>query len=143
MRASPPGSEALHQFGVTICNDAMLKSGGSHRNALDHLITPRYALPTAVEFHPPTAYRKVHGALVQLDERGGARVRFQLSVLGCGLVHMRCDDGRRPDELVHRMRRRKRGHRVRAEIEQGEIRLVEIAYDRFHLGAREIRTLDS
>src|SRR5258707_2408903 len=46
---------------------------------------------------------------------------------------MRCDDGRRPDEFVYRMRRRKRGHRVRAEIEQSEIRLVEIVHDRFHL----------
>lgn len=46
---------------------------------------------------------------------------------------MRCDDGRRPDEFVHRVRPRKRGHRVGAQIEQREIRLVEIVHDRFHL----------
>ena len=47
---------------------------------------------------------------------------------------MRSDDGRWPDELVHRVRRRKRGHRVRAQIEYREIRLVVLVHDRFHLG---------
>jgi hypothetical protein len=64
------------------------------------------------------------GALAQLGERGGARVGSHLSVRVCALVHMRWDDGRRPDEFVHRVRPRKRGHRVRAEIEHREIRLA-------------------
>ncbi len=76
----------------------------------------------------------MHGKLAQLDERGGAGVWYYLASCGCDFVHVCGDHGGRFDEFIDRVRGRRRGHRVRAEIEHGEVRFVEFINDRFHLG---------
>ena len=101
------------------------------------------ALAFAVELHRAPADGEVSGRLELLDERRRARSRPQLSAFRHGLVRMREDHRCGPHELVHRMRAGNEDSRVRSEIEHGEVCLVELVHDRFHLGmdagvAREV-----
>src|SRR5215468_9482074 len=102
------------------------------------------ALAFAVEFHRALADREVGGRLNLLYDCRRLGICPQLAVFRRGLVHVREDHRGRLEQLVDGVRAGLEHTRVRPEVDDGQVRLVQIVDNDLHVAedgrvARQVR----